>query len=125
LILIFNHIYTLEFTLTQGFSPFDLFSPPMVTLSISFKISREEKYRHTNLLFLSALIVGSLVSKTVGMAVYDALQASAPGWAESAAITSSLMAALTAGVGVGWLVRSMWGKFERIITRKKSKPSLA
>ena len=60
-----------------------------------------------------AMVVGSIVSKAVGTAVYSALLASAPQWAEAAAIVSSLLAALAAGVGVGWLVRTGWGKVEK------------
>jgi ABC-type multidrug transport system permease subunit len=42
----------------------------------------------------------------VSAMVFNALQTSAPLWAEAMAIVSSLLAALAAGVGVGWLVRT-------------------
>jgi F0F1-type ATP synthase assembly protein I len=60
------------------------------------------------------------VSKVVGEKVYDGMQESAPQWAEGVAITSSLLAALVAGVGVGWLVRSIFGKLERTQISKLS-----
>jgi hypothetical protein len=58
------------------------------------------------LVLVSAMVVGSFVSKIVGTRVFNALQTSAPLWAEAMAIVSSLLAALAAGVGVGWLVRT-------------------
>jgi hypothetical protein len=64
------------------------------------------------LVLISAMIVGSYVSKTVGLWVFEMLQSSTPQWAEVAAIISSLLSALAAGVGVGWLVRSMWARVE-------------
>jgi hypothetical protein len=72
-----------------------------------------------------AMYVGSYVSKLVGTAVFNALQASNPRWAGAVAIISSLLAALAAGVGVGWLVRSVWVRVERLIIGRKSGPSLA
>jgi hypothetical protein len=72
------------------------------------------------LVLVSAMYVGSLVSKVVGEKVYDGMQESAPQWAEGVAITSSLLAALVAGVGVGWLVRSIFGKLERTQISKLS-----
>jgi hypothetical protein len=69
------------------------------------------------LVLISAMCVGSLVSKAVGTAVYGAMQAVAPQWAQAGAIISSLMAALAAGIGVGWLVRSMWGRVENVFVR--------
>jgi hypothetical protein len=71
------------------------------------------------LVLVSAMVVGSLVSKVVGTAVFNALQASYPRWAEAAAILSSLLAALAAGVGVGWVVRSAWGRVEDGFIRNK------
>jgi hypothetical protein len=64
------------------------------------------------LVLVSAMYVGSLVSKLVSEKVYDGMQESAPQWAEGVAIMSSLLAALVAGVGVGWLVRSIWGRLK-------------
>jgi hypothetical protein len=77
------------------------------------------------LVLVSALYVGSLVSKVVGTMVFNAMRASAPQWAEGMAIISSLLAALAAGVGVGWLVRSVWVRVERMISGNKPEPSLA
>jgi ABC-type antimicrobial peptide transport system permease subunit len=75
------------------------------------------------LLFLvSAMVVGSYVSKVVGTAVFNALQVSAPQWAQAAAIASSLLAALATGVVVGWLARSAWGRVERMVSGKKPEP---
>ncbi len=71
------------------------------------------------LVLVSAMYVGSLVSKSVGTAVFTALQTSAPQWAEIGAIISSLLAALAVGVGVGWLVRSVWVRVENVIMRNK------
>jgi hypothetical protein len=71
------------------------------------------------LVLVSAMYVGSLVSKVVGEKVYDGMQESAPQWAEGLAIMSSLLAALVAGVGVGWLVRSIWGRLENGLIRSK------
>jgi hypothetical protein len=70
------------------------------------------------LVLVSAMYVGSLVSKSVGTTVFTALQASAPQWAEIGAIISSLLAALAAGVGVGWLARSVWVRVENVIMSK-------
>jgi hypothetical protein len=67
------------------------------------------------LVLVSAMVVGSMVSKVVGTAVYSAVQESAPGWAQTAAIVSSLLSALVAGVGVGWVVRSAWGRVEKAL----------
>jgi hypothetical protein len=69
------------------------------------------------LVLVSAMVVGSYVSKVVGTAVYSALIASAPQWAEAAAIISSLLSALAAGVGVGWVVRSAWGRVEKALVK--------
>jgi hypothetical protein len=69
------------------------------------------------LVLISAMYVGSLVSKAVGTAVYGVMQVSAPQWAQAGAIISSLLAALAAGMGVGWLVRSMWGRVENVFVR--------
>lgn len=35
------------------------------------------------------------------------------------AIVSGLLAALVAGAGVGWVVRSVWGRVENKFTSKK------
>jgi TRAP-type uncharacterized transport system fused permease subunit len=72
------------------------------------------------LVLVSAMYVGSLVSKVIGEKVYKGMQESAPQWAEGVAIMSSLLAALVAGVGVGWLVRSIWGRLERTQVPKLS-----
>jgi hypothetical protein len=69
------------------------------------------------LVLISAMVVGSYVSKVVGTAVYSVMQVSAPQWAEAAAIISSLLAALVAGVGVGWVVRSAWGRVEKAFVK--------
>ena len=69
------------------------------------------------LVLISAMVVGGLVSRLVGAEVFNALQESAPGWAEGMAILSSLLAALAAGVGIGWLVRSMWGRVETTLAK--------
>ena len=71
------------------------------------------------LVLVSAMYVGSLVSKSVGTAVFTALQTSASQWAEIGAIISSLLAALAVGVGVGWPVRSVWVWVENVIMRNK------
>jgi hypothetical protein len=71
------------------------------------------------LVLVSAMAVGSYVSKVVGTAVYSAMRESAPRWAEEAAIAFSLLSALAAGVGVGWVVRSVWGRVENILAKKK------
>lgn len=71
-----------------------------------------------------AMVVGRMVSEAVGRAVYNALLTSAPEWAEAAAIVSSLLAALAVGVGIGWLVRSLWVRMERMIIGNKSGTSL-
>jgi hypothetical protein len=68
------------------------------------------------LVLISAMVVGSYVSKVVGTEVFNALQESVPQWAEAAAIISSLLAALVAGVGVGWMVRSVWGRVEKALS---------
>jgi hypothetical protein len=65
------------------------------------------------------MYVGSLASKAVGTRVYNVMQASAPKWAEAAAILSGLLAALAAGVGVGWLVRFVWVRVENGFIRNK------
>jgi hypothetical protein len=75
------------------------------------------------LVLASAMVVGSYVSKVVGTAMFYALQASAPQWTEAVAIISSLLAALAAGVVVGWLVRSVWGRMERLFARNKTQTS--
>jgi hypothetical protein len=67
------------------------------------------------LVLISAMVVGSYVSRVVGTAVFNAMLPSAPGWAQTAAIVSSLLAALVAGVGVGWVVRSAWGRVEKAL----------
>ena len=77
------------------------------------------------LVLVSAMYVGSYVSKVVGTAVYNALLASAPGWAEVAAVISGLLAALAAGVGVGWVVRSAWGRVEKAVINEKAITSSA
>jgi hypothetical protein len=59
------------------------------------------------LVLCSAMVVGNLVSKAVGALVIRVLKPSSQQWAEPAAIVISLLAALAAGFGVGWLVRSM------------------
>jgi uncharacterized membrane protein (DUF441 family) len=69
------------------------------------------------LVLVSAMVVGSMVSKVVGTAVFNELQASAPQWAEAVAIISSLLAALAAGVGVGWVVRYVCGRVEKALVR--------
>jgi len=77
------------------------------------------------LVLTSAMAVGSYVSKTVGLWVFEMLQSSAPQWAEVVAIISSLLSALAAGVGVGWMVRSMWARVENSMAGKKTKASEA
>jgi hypothetical protein len=77
------------------------------------------------LVLVSAMVAGSFVSKVVGTVVFDALQASAPQWAETAAILSSLAAALAVGVGVGWLVRSVWVRVESFFAGDKTQTSEA
>ena len=72
------------------------------------------------LVLVSAMIVGSFVSRVVGLWMYDVLLPSAPQWAEPAAIITSLVAALAAGVGVGWLVRSAWVRVEGPFVRSKA-----
>ena len=72
------------------------------------------------LVLVSAMAVGGYVSKTVGLWVFEMLQSSAPQWAEVTAIISSLLSALAAGVGVGWLVRSMWVRVEGAFVRSKA-----
>jgi hypothetical protein len=69
------------------------------------------------LVLISAMVVGSYVSKVVGIAVYSAMQEPAPQWAQAATIVSSLMSALAAGVGVGWVVRSAWGRVEKALVK--------
>ena len=59
------------------------------------------------------MVVGTFVSKVVGTAVFNVMQASNLKWTEVTAIVSSLLAALAAGVGVGWPVRSAWGRVEK------------
>jgi hypothetical protein len=75
------------------------------------------------LVLVSAMMVGSYVSKAVGTVVFNAMQVSAPQWAEVAAIISSLLAALAAGVGVGWVVRSAWGRVEIVFAGDKTHTS--
>jgi hypothetical protein len=75
------------------------------------------------LVLVSAMYIGNLVSKAVGTMVFNAMQASAPQWAETVAIIFSLLAALTAGVGVGWLVRAGWVKVEKLIVRNEPQTS--
>jgi hypothetical protein len=75
------------------------------------------------LVLVSAMVVGSYVSRAVGTAVYNAMQESAPEWAQTAAIISSLLAALAAGVGVGWVVRSAWGRVEKVLVGNKAQVS--
>jgi hypothetical protein len=75
------------------------------------------------LVLVSAMVVGSLVSKAVGTAVFNAMQTSTPQWAEAAAIISSLLSALAAGVGVGWVVRSAWGRVEKALLRGQAQSS--
>jgi hypothetical protein len=75
------------------------------------------------LVLVSAMAVGSYVSKVVGTAVYSAMRESAPRWAEEAAIAFSLLSALAAGAGVGWLVRSAWARVEIVFTRDKTQAS--
>jgi hypothetical protein len=77
------------------------------------------------LVLVSAMMVGSYVSKAVGTAVFNAMQISAPQWAEVLAIISSLLAALAAGVGVGWLVRSAWARVEIVFAGNKTQASRA
>jgi len=77
------------------------------------------------LVLTSAMIVGSYVSKAVGSWVFEMLQSSAPQWTEVVAIISSLLSALAAGVGVGWLVRSTWVRVENSIVGKITKVSEA
>ena len=77
------------------------------------------------LVLASAMVVGSFVSRIVGTAVFNVLQASSPQWAEVVAMISSLLSALAAGIGVGWLVRSAWGKVEKSIVGEKAKASEA
>jgi hypothetical protein len=77
------------------------------------------------LVLVSAMVVGSYVSKVVGTAVFNELQASAPRWAEPAAIITSLLAALAAGVGVGWVVRSAWVRVEKAVINEKAITSSA
>jgi hypothetical protein len=77
----------------------------------------------TLLVLVSAMAVGSYVSKAVGAAVYSAMQESTPEWAEAAAIISSLMSALAAGVGVGWVVRSAWVRVEKVLVGNKAQVS--
>lgn len=67
-----------------------------------------------------AMYVGSLVSQAVGTAVYNALLESHLGWAEAAAIVSGLLAALAVGVGVGWVVRSVWVRVDGAFVRSKA-----
>jgi hypothetical protein len=75
------------------------------------------------LVLVSVMMVGSYVSKLVGTAVFNAMQISAPQWAEVLAIISSLLSALAAGVGVGWVVRSVWGMMENIFPETRHKPA--
>jgi hypothetical protein len=75
------------------------------------------------LVLVSAMMVGSYVSKAVGTAVFNAMQVSNPQWAEVAAIISSLLSALAAGAGVGWVVRSAWARVEIVFTRDKTQAS--
>ena len=73
----------------------------------------------------SAMVVGTFVSKVVGTAVFNVMQASNLMWTEVTAIVSSLLAALAAGVGVGWMVRSVWGKVENAVINEKAITSSA
>jgi hypothetical protein len=75
------------------------------------------------LVLVSAMVFGSYVSKVVGTAVYKMMQESAPEWAQVAAIISSLLSALAAGVGVGWVVRSAWGRVEKALVRSQAQAS--
>ena len=61
----------------------------------------------------------------VGTTVINALQASAPQWSEVAAIVSDLLAALAAGVGIGWLVRSVWVRVESLFAGNNTQTSEA
>jgi hypothetical protein len=70
------------------------------------------------LVLISAMAVGSFVSRVVSLWVFEMLQMPAPRWAEAAAVISGLLSALAAGVGVGWLVKSAWGRVESQISSK-------
>jgi hypothetical protein len=75
------------------------------------------------LVLVSAMAVGSYVSSVVGTEVYSAMQVSNPQWAEVLAIISSLLSALAAGAGVGWVVRSAWARVEIVFAGDKTQAS--
>jgi hypothetical protein len=69
------------------------------------------------LVLISAMVVGSFASKMVGTAVFNAFNASALQHAEEVSSISSLLAALTAGAVIGWLMRSVWERVEGVLIR--------
>lgn len=72
------------------------------------------------LVLVLAMVVGNLVSRMVGIAVFNALQTSALQQAEKMSNISSFLAALIAGAGIGWLMRFVWARLETALVRSES-----